>query len=115
MPRDLGWDTADVEAYANRMEEVVERQAPGFRALIRTRLVQGPADLQAGDANLVQGATNAGSAAMHQQLLFRPVGRSGCRTARWSAPRTDASTAERSGATGAAVGQRARASRFTAI
>jgi phytoene dehydrogenase-like protein len=73
VPRDLGWDAEDLAAHVDRIEATVERNAPGFRQLVRARLVQGPDDLQAGDANLVQGAINAGSAAMHQQLFFRPV------------------------------------------
>lgn len=73
VPRDLGWDQADLDAHVQRMEDVVERHAPGFRDLVRARFVQGPQDLQAGDANLVEGAINAGTAAMHQQLFFRPV------------------------------------------
>ncbi|MCU1659807.1 MAG: phytoene dehydrogenase-like oxidoreductase [Pseudonocardiales bacterium] len=35
--------------------------------------MQSPADLQRGDANLVGGAINGGTASLHQQLVFRPV------------------------------------------
>lgn len=73
VPRDLGWDATDLQKHVDRIEAVVERNAPGFRSLVRARLVQGPGDLQRGDANLVEGAINAGTAAMHQQLFFRPV------------------------------------------
>ena len=59
---------------------MVERNAPGFRSLVRVRAVQGPGELQAMDANLVQGAINAGTAAMYQQLFFRPVPGLGART-----------------------------------
>jgi phytoene dehydrogenase-like protein len=37
------------------------------------RAVAGPADLQARNPSLVEGAINAGTAAIHQQLVFRPV------------------------------------------
>jgi phytoene dehydrogenase-like protein len=56
-----------------RMEETIEAAAPGFRDLVVGRHVQSPADLHRADANLHGGATNSGSAALHQQLLFRPV------------------------------------------
>ncbi len=73
VPRDLGWDASDLQKHVDRIEAVVERNAPGFRSLVRARLVQGPGDLQHADANLVEGAINAGTAAMYQQLFFRPV------------------------------------------
>lgn len=56
-----------------RVEAVVERHAPGFRSLIVDRLVQAPRDIEADDPNLVGGAVNAGTANLHQQLVFRPV------------------------------------------
>ena len=37
------------------------------------RHVQSPADLEAADANLVGGAVNGGTSALHQQLVFRPT------------------------------------------
>ncbi|MFX4291238.1 phytoene desaturase family protein [Streptomyces bohaiensis] len=67
------WDAAEGERMADRMEEQVERYAPGFRQRIRARRVLSPPTLQAADANLVGGAINGGTAAMHQQLFFRPV------------------------------------------
>ncbi|MEV1294551.1 NAD(P)/FAD-dependent oxidoreductase [Pseudonocardia sp. NPDC049635] len=73
VPRGLGWGTDDVLRWADRMEQVVEDHAPGFRSLIRARAVAGPADLQAQDANLVDGAITGGTCAPHQQLVFRPV------------------------------------------
>ncbi|MTE18753.1 NAD(P)-binding protein [Streptomyces sp. TRM43335] len=68
-----GWGPGEREAMADRVEEEVERRAPGFRALIRKRRVLAPVDLQARDENLVGGAINGGTAAVHQQLFFRPV------------------------------------------
>ena len=67
------WDEADSEAVADRMEAEIEALAPGFRSLVRGRHVHTPRTLEAANANLVGGATNAGTAALHQQLVFRPV------------------------------------------
>ncbi|MYX99750.1 NAD(P)-binding protein [Streptomyces sp. SID486] len=68
-----GWGPADQERMADRVERQVERFAPGFRALIRARRVLAPPTFQALDANLSDGAINGGTAALHQQLVFRPV------------------------------------------
>ena len=37
------------------------------------RHVQSPADLEAANENLVGGAVNGGTSAVHQQLFFRPT------------------------------------------
>ncbi|WP_020661500.1 phytoene desaturase family protein [Amycolatopsis benzoatilytica] len=71
LPR--GADRATVQRQAERVEAAVEHNAPGFRDLVLARSVQGPAELAAHDANLVGGAINGGTTAIHQQLLFRPV------------------------------------------
>lgn len=60
-------------AHVDKVEDLLEAAAPGFRALIVGRSVQLPGDLEAADANLVGGAINAGTAAIFQQLVFRPV------------------------------------------
>ncbi|MFE6286386.1 phytoene desaturase family protein [Streptomyces sp. NPDC057877] len=67
------WDDRERQLMADRVERQVERFAPGFRALIRARRVLAPPTLQSLDANLEGGAINGGTAAMHQQLVFRPV------------------------------------------
>ncbi|MFF9765414.1 phytoene desaturase family protein [Streptomyces sp. NPDC053086] len=67
------WGPADQERMADRVERQVERFAPGFRSLVRARRVLAPPTLQALDANLSDGAINGGTAALHQQLVFRPV------------------------------------------
>jgi len=68
------WSSAaEREAYLDRVEGQVESFAPGFRNLITARHVQFPGDLQRSDGNLVGGAINGGTAALHQQLVFRPV------------------------------------------
>jgi phytoene dehydrogenase-like protein len=70
-----GWDPgpAALAAFADRMEDEVERRAPGFRARIRARAVAGPRDLEAANANLVGGAIHDGTAQVHQQLVLRPL------------------------------------------
>ncbi|MFE0536796.1 NAD(P)/FAD-dependent oxidoreductase [Streptomyces nigra] len=67
------WNVKEQELMADRMERQVERFAPGFRRRIRARRVLAPPTLEAMDANLVGGAINGGTTAMHQQLFFRPV------------------------------------------
>ncbi|MYW28077.1 NAD(P)/FAD-dependent oxidoreductase, partial [Streptomyces sp. SID2119] len=58
---------------ADRVEEQVERFAPGFRGRVLARRILAPPTLQAADRNLRHGAINGGTAATHQQLVFRPV------------------------------------------
>ncbi|MBQ1093905.1 NAD(P)/FAD-dependent oxidoreductase [Streptomyces sp. B93] len=67
------WSQEEQQIMADRVERQVERFAPGFRTLVRARRVLAPPTLQALDANLHGGATNGGTAAMHQQLFFRPT------------------------------------------
>jgi phytoene dehydrogenase-like protein len=67
------WDFAEAETFADRIEARIERLAPGFRSLIRSRFVATPPILEASNANLVGGAVNGGSAQLHQQLVFRPI------------------------------------------
>ncbi|MEU6486644.1 NAD(P)/FAD-dependent oxidoreductase [Streptomyces sp. NPDC046887] len=67
------WDAHEAEVFADRVEEQVERFAPGFRSLVRARRVLAPPALEAMDANLRDGAINGGTTAMHQQLFLRPV------------------------------------------
>jgi phytoene dehydrogenase-like protein len=63
----------ELAEHVERMEETVERHAPGFGASILARHVMGPADLQTKNPSLVDGAINGGTSALHQQLIFRPV------------------------------------------
>ena len=67
------WSEAETAAFADRMEDEIERWAPGFRSLIRRRHVATPVSLEADNPNLIGGATNGGTAQLHQQLIFRPV------------------------------------------
>jgi len=66
-------DPAALEAHVERMTAAIERVAPGFSGTVLARSVQSPADLEHADSNLAGGAINAGTSAVHQQLVFRPV------------------------------------------
>nr|WP_041369138.1 hypothetical protein [Nakamurella multipartita] len=55
------------------MQGKIERAAPGFTDRILARRILTPPDLYNRDANLVSGALNAGTPAIHQQLIFRPI------------------------------------------
>jgi phytoene dehydrogenase-like protein len=66
------WRGEDAERFADRMEEEVERLAPGFRNLIIKRHIQTPLDLEQHNRNLVGGALNGGTAQLYQQAIFRP-------------------------------------------
>jgi len=67
------WDEREREAFADRVEAQLERFAPGVRELVIARRITAPGQLQASNANLVGGAINGGTTAVHQQLVFRPT------------------------------------------
>ena len=67
------WDASDANWMADRMQARLERNAPGFTSRIRQRRILGPRELQERNANLVGGALGGGTAALHQELIFRPV------------------------------------------
>lgn len=73
VPQGITWDGDTLRRFADRVEAIVERHAPGFSGKVRGRHVMGPPDLERRDPNLVGGALNGGTAALHQQLVFRPV------------------------------------------
>lgn len=73
VPRGQQWEHDRLQRFADRVEQVVQDHAPGFSERIMARSVTGPIQFEAGNANLVEGAVNAGTAAIHQQLIFRPV------------------------------------------
>ncbi|GAA5116242.1 phytoene desaturase family protein [Pseudonocardia adelaidensis] len=72
LPRGVA-DDRTADGLAERIDEVVEAFAPGFRDRVVHRMVQRPRDLQAADPNLVDGAVGGGTAQLYQQLVFRPV------------------------------------------
>lgn len=51
----------------------MEAYAPGFGRHVLARHVMGPGDLQRSDRSLHHGALNGGSAAIHQELIWRPT------------------------------------------
>jgi phytoene dehydrogenase-like protein len=73
VPHGVGWTPEAVGDQVRRMEDALDRVAPGFRDAVVGRSVQSPADLQAADANLIGGAVNGGTSAIHQELVFRPT------------------------------------------
>lgn len=58
----------------SRIEDQIERFAPGFRECVLARRVFSPADLEAMDANLVGGDIGGGAMDL-RQFLFRPTWR----------------------------------------
>lgn len=73
LPRRFAGDAEAVTAHVERVEAAVERAAPGFRGLVQVRQVQAPLDLEGANASLDLGALNAGTSAIHQELVFRPT------------------------------------------
>ena len=67
------WDDREVSIAVDRLEAEVERNAPGFRDLVLARHVFGPRGLEGADRSLFRGALNGGTAAIHQQLFWRPI------------------------------------------
>ena len=70
-PHSVDWET-ERDRHVERIEEQVERFAPGFRERILARHVLGPADLERRNPNLVNGDVGGGSNSL-DQLFFRPV------------------------------------------
>jgi phytoene dehydrogenase-like protein len=64
VPLGGNWTPDRLKRRADRLELMIEERAPGFRSRILGRSVLGPADI---------GSVNGGTAAIHQQLVFRPV------------------------------------------
>lgn len=66
------WDNAK-DAYAERVLDIIEGHAPGFRRKIRQRHILSPIDLERLNANLIGGDSLSGSHHLDQNFLFRPV------------------------------------------
>src|SRR5215217_5452442 len=66
------WDAEEAERFADRMQDRIEQYAPGFSERIIARRILTPLDLERRDARLVGGSLNGGTAALDQQLIFRP-------------------------------------------
>jgi phytoene dehydrogenase-like protein len=67
------WDTDEAERFADRMQDRIEQRAPGFSERILARRILTPIELERRNASLVGGAINGGTAALDQQLIFRPI------------------------------------------
>ncbi|HEU5270883.1 MAG TPA: NAD(P)/FAD-dependent oxidoreductase [Jatrophihabitans sp.] len=73
LPHGVEYSDEVIDRQVKRIEAVLERHAPGFGELVVGRYVQSPLRLQQENPSLVHGAVNAGTAQLHQQLVFRPV------------------------------------------
>ncbi|HLY50716.1 MAG TPA: NAD(P)/FAD-dependent oxidoreductase, partial [Solirubrobacteraceae bacterium] len=60
------------EELAERLEQQIERFAPGFRSLIEATSLRSPASIEAENPSLGNGDLASGSCELDQQLLFRP-------------------------------------------
>lgn len=69
---DTDWDTVKY-AYAERVLDIIETYAPGFRAKIRSHNVLSPLDLERENSNLIGGDSLSGSHHLDQNFLFRPI------------------------------------------
>jgi phytoene dehydrogenase-like protein len=70
-PASVDWPGRS-EQHLEAMEQQIERFAPGFQDLILARHVLTPGDLQARNANLVNGDVGGGSYTL-RQAVFRPI------------------------------------------
>lgn len=67
------WDASENERMADRLQQRIEKYAPGFGSRVLARRILGPRDLEARNANLVQGALSGGTLNLHQEVIFRPI------------------------------------------
>ena len=69
-----GWHDPDLrKRVLEGVERRMEEYAPGFRDLVTGCQVAFPPELEAMDVNLTDGAINAGTSGLHQQLVLRPL------------------------------------------
>jgi phytoene dehydrogenase-like protein len=73
LPNGYGEDEQTIEHTLAALENAVEEAAPGFRAEVLARHVLVPRDLQTLNPALLGGTMNGGTAAVHQQLVMRPI------------------------------------------
>lgn len=66
-----GWD-AHRERFADRIEDRIEGLAPGFKKIVRARVILDPGRLERMNDNLRQGDITGGSAGIQNQLFLRP-------------------------------------------
>ena len=73
VPQTMSNSITQLDDHVQRVEEHLEHVAPGFSSSVVSTFVQYPRDLEAHNANLVNGAINGGTSYPHQQLIFRPT------------------------------------------
>ena len=73
VPQTMSNSITQLDDHVQRVEEHLEHVAPGFSSSVISTFVQYPGDLEAHNANLVNGAINGGTSYPHQQLIFRPT------------------------------------------
>jgi phytoene dehydrogenase-like protein len=73
VPRDTGSWASSRDSFFDVVMGRLEDHAPGLGARVRGTAVRTPQDLEAENPNLVGGDLGAGSTALDQQLVFRPV------------------------------------------
>ena len=73
VPRGLTWTPELTAEVADRMQATFERHAPGFGDRVIGRAVTDPAGIEAENPSMVDGAIGGGTAALFQQLVFRPI------------------------------------------
>ena len=73
LPHRVARDPQAVDLVSEQVRDLVETHAPGFADTVLAEHVQRPHDIEAADSNLVDGALNAGTSGIHQQLIFRPT------------------------------------------
>lgn len=73
VPRSMLHNKNLLDKHVRCVEVHLEQAAPGFGSSVISTFVQYPTDLEAADANLVDGAVNGGTSHPHQQLIFRPT------------------------------------------
>ncbi len=61
------------ERFADRVGDIIERYAPGFKESVLARHVMSPEDLEAANPNLVRGDISTGSTEFDQSYIFRPI------------------------------------------
>lgn len=72
VPDDGRWTPELREAYAGRVEAILERHIEGFRETVLGRRAYSPADLEAMNVNLVGGDPYGGYCGLDQFFLWRP-------------------------------------------
>ncbi|MFI5956653.1 phytoene desaturase family protein [Cryptosporangium sp. NPDC051539] len=73
VPHGHEWAPGETERHADKVQALFEKHAPGFADRIVARRVLGTKDVAHGNPSLPEGVANLGTAAIHQQLFFRPV------------------------------------------